>query len=103
MSVPDPNNFEGDVRVTGAGENGWTDVPLAYREGGRGMGPGRDGRGRYAAAARRAPTDVSPTTSSTSCMPSTRRRTQAHTLRLRRRASDPAAIPVGLPEGVFDR
>ena len=45
MSVPDPNNFEGAVRVCGAGEDGWTDVPLAYREGGRGMGPGRDGVG----------------------------------------------------------
>ena len=39
LSVPDPNVFEGAVRVRGAGEDGWTDVPLAYRAGGRGMGP----------------------------------------------------------------
>ena len=56
LSVPDPNVFEGAVRVRGAGEDGWTDVPLAYRAGRQRDGPGRDGvgdTGRPPAARRR--------------------------------------------------
>ncbi len=102
LSVPDPNVFEGAVRVRGAGEDGWSDVPLAYREGGRGMGPAemawaiRGGRrpradGRLANhvldvmhAVHEASDSGTHAETTTTC-------------------ERPATMPAGLPEGVFDR
>ena len=41
LSLPDPNSFEGPVRIRRAGEETWQEVPLThgYRENSRGIGP----------------------------------------------------------------
>ncbi len=40
LAVPNPNNFDGEVRIRRQGEEGWTDVPLAfgYSANSRGLG-----------------------------------------------------------------
>ena len=102
MSVPDPNNFEGEVRVTGTGENGWTDVPLAYREGGRGMGPAEMA---WAIRAGRPPrADGALANHVLDVMHAVHEASDsgAH-VETTTTCERPAAVPVGLPEGVFDR
>jgi predicted dehydrogenase len=38
LSVPDPNNFTGPLRVRGVGEDDWRDLPVAGTSVGRGLG-----------------------------------------------------------------
>ncbi|MDO5751595.1 Gfo/Idh/MocA family protein [Arthrobacter sp.] len=38
ISLPDPNNFDGDIRLCRRGEEDWTTIPCEGAENGRGMG-----------------------------------------------------------------
>jgi hypothetical protein len=38
LAVPDPNRFDGDLRVRRAGDSEWTVIPSAGAAAGRGMG-----------------------------------------------------------------
>ncbi|GAA0398253.1 oxidoreductase [Acrocarpospora corrugata] len=38
LSIPDPNHFDGDLRIRRAGDDDWTVVPAAGAVGGRGLG-----------------------------------------------------------------
>ena len=38
ISLPDPNNFDGDIRLCKRGEKDWTTIPCEGAENGRGMG-----------------------------------------------------------------
>jgi predicted dehydrogenase len=38
LATPDPNRFDGDIRVHGLGAEGWTAVPASGRTDGRGLG-----------------------------------------------------------------
>jgi predicted dehydrogenase len=38
ISLPDPNNFDGDIRLWRAGDEDWTTIPATGPANGRGMG-----------------------------------------------------------------
>ncbi len=102
LSVPNPNLFEGAVRLKRAGERSWSDVPLAYKEGGRGMGlaemawaihQGRPGRASGEVANH--VLDIMHAVHEAS--------DQGSHVELATTCERPAMVPTGLAEGVFDR
>ncbi|WP_442543615.1 Gfo/Idh/MocA family protein [Arthrobacter sp. KN11-1C] len=38
LALPDPNNFDGDIRISRSGDEGWTAIPARGATHGRGMG-----------------------------------------------------------------
>ena len=102
LSAPDPNLFEGPVRVMEAGADAWTDVPPAYREGGRGMGVAEMAwaihQGREPRASGQLANHVLDVMHAILEASDAGRHVRTTTP-----CERPAMMPVGLPEGVFDR
>ncbi len=103
LSVPDPNRFDGPVRLLRAGAKEWTDVPLTHRaEVGRGIGladvaHGIVGRRPHRASGELAFHVLDIMQAIHEASDSGRR------VKLKSTCAKPAALPVGLELGELDR
>ena len=101
LSVPDPNKFAGPVRIKRGREETWKDVPLTHPEGARGIGVSEmassikfDRTSRLDAELGFHILDVMQSIHESS--------SSGHHVTIESGCTQPAAVPTGLLEGVFE-
>ena len=101
LSVPDPNLFDGQVKLMRAGDDSWTEVPSAYQEGGRGMGLAEMAWAIHQRRPGRASGDVA--NHVLDIMHAVHEACdEGRHVDLTATCERPAMVPTGLAEGVFD-
>jgi predicted dehydrogenase len=102
LSVPNPNNFGGPVRLKQGRTDQWANVPLTHPEGGRGLGVAdmaqaivRDRKSRADAELANHVLDITQAIHESS--------DQGSHIALTTTCRRPESVPPGLPMGSFDR